>query len=51
LQGALRGAIARKADEGADALIQVTADWFYQNWILLSRTCTQIDGIAVRTKK
>ncbi len=47
LAGAVRGAISKKA--GADAMVQVTADWFYQNWIVISRTCTQVDGIAVRS--
>ncbi len=36
--------------EGADALINVTSDTYSQFYILYSRTCTQVQGIAVRTR-
>jgi hypothetical protein len=32
-----------------DALIQVTAETYYQNFIVVSRYCTIIQGIAVRS--
>jgi len=32
-----------------DALIQVTSDTFFQYFIILSRYCTQIEGIAVQS--
>jgi hypothetical protein len=35
---------------GADALIEVTADGYYQNFLLFARACTQVYGTAVRTK-
>ncbi|MDC9728545.1 MAG: hypothetical protein PSN04_04345 [Methyloprofundus sp.] len=31
-----------------DALIQITADSYFQYWILWSNTCTQVRGTAVR---
>ena len=46
MQGAMRDAIKRS---GGDALIQVTAETYYQNFILLSRYCTIIQGISVRS--
>ncbi len=49
LQGALKDAVGQK--EGADALVQVTADYFRQFWIILGRECTQVEGIAVRVVK
>lgn len=48
LHGALRKAIG-KAD-GADALIQVSTESFYQYFIIISRACTQVNGIAVHSK-
>lgn len=48
LHGAIRKAIG-KAD-GADALIQVSAETFYQHFIIISRACTQVNGIAVHSK-
>src|SRR5512146_1227243 len=46
MQGAMRDAIKRM---GGDALIQVTAETYYQNFIVVSRYCTIIQGIAVRS--
>ena len=46
MQRAMRKAI--EAGRG-DALIQVTSDSFYQNFILFSRYCTDIEGIAVQS--
>jgi hypothetical protein len=46
MQGAMSDAIKRM---NGDALIQVTAETYYQNFILLSRYCTIIQGIAVRS--
>lgn len=34
----------------ADALVEVTVDGYYQHFILFSRACTQVYGIAVETK-
>ena len=34
----------------ADALIEVTADGYWQYFILFSRVCTQVYGTAVETK-
>ena len=48
LQGAMKEAIGKKS--GADALIQVTADAFVDHFIIVARSCTQVDGIAVRSK-
>lgn len=47
LQGATVAAIEAG---GGDALIQVTADTFYQHYIIVSRSCTQVDGIAVDSR-
>jgi hypothetical protein len=47
LQGATRDAIKQKA--GADGLIQVTAAEFFQFFILFSRSCVKVSGIAVRS--
>lgn len=41
---------ALKENAGTYALINVTADSYAQNFILLSRMCTQVDGIAVKLK-
>ena len=41
------------ADHGrqvADALVDVTVDGYYQYFILFSRACTQVHGIAVESK-
>ena len=46
MQGAMTDAIKRM---GGDALIQVTAETYYQNFIVVSRYCTIIQGIAVRS--
>jgi hypothetical protein len=46
MQGAMRDAISKS---GGDALVQVTAETYYQNFILLSRYCTIIQGVAVRS--
>lgn len=46
MQGAMNDAIKRM---GGDALIQVTAETYYQNFIVVSRYCTIIQGIAVRS--
>lgn len=47
LQGATVAAIE---DGGGDALIQVTADTFFQHFIIVSRHCTQVEGIAVDSR-
>src|SRR3990167_8468816 len=46
MQGAMSDAIKRM---GGDALIQVTAETYYQNFIVISRYCTIIQGIAVKS--
>lgn len=46
MQGAMSDAIKRM---NGDALIQVTAETYYQNFIVVSRYCTIIQGIAVRS--
>jgi hypothetical protein len=46
-QEAIKDAIA-SAGNGADALVQVTVDTYYQNWIVVSRDCTEVRGVAVR---
>ncbi len=48
LQGALVEAIEDR--RGADALVQVTADTFFQHFIIVARSCTQVDGIAVKSR-
>ena len=48
LGGAMGDAIAENG--AADALVQVTADSFTQYWIVVSRECTQVDGIAVKVR-
>ncbi|MDP1921979.1 MAG: hypothetical protein Q8L14_37405 [Myxococcales bacterium] len=45
-QGAMRDAIRQK---DGDALIQVTAETYYQNFLIVSRYCTIVQGIAVRS--
>lgn len=39
------------SDRNADALIQVTADAFTQHFLIVARTCTEVEGIAVRLKR
>lgn len=46
MQGAMSDAIKRN---GGDALIQVTAETYYQNFLVVSRYCTIIQGISVRS--
>lgn len=47
LQGAMAGAIKKS---GGDALIQVTAETYYQNFLfVVSRYCSIIQGIGVRS--
>jgi hypothetical protein len=46
MQGAMSDAIRRM---NGDALIQVTAETYYQNFLVVSRYCTIIQGIAVRS--
>ncbi len=46
MQDALNDATRQK---NADALIQVTAETYYQNFLVVSRYCTIIQGVAVRT--
>jgi hypothetical protein len=47
-QAAMRDAIRQKK---GDALIQVTAEAYYQNFLLVSRYCTIVQGIAVRSNE
>lgn len=46
LQGAMRDAIAQG---GGDALVQVTAETYYQNFLIVGRYCSIIQGVAVRS--
>lgn len=46
MQGAMRDAIKKG---GGDALVQVTAETYYQNFLVVSRYCTIIQGVAVRS--
>lgn len=48
LQSAMRDGIRRG---GGDALIQVTAETYYQNFIVVSRYCSIVQGIAVRSRE
>lgn len=41
---------ALKQHPGTNALINITADTFGQNFIIFSRMCTQVDGTAVSLK-
>lgn len=41
---------ALKQVPGTNALINITADTYSQNFILFARICTQVDGTAVRFK-
>lgn len=46
LQGAIQDGIGQK---GGDALVQVTAETYYQHFIVVSRYCSIIQGIAVKS--
>ena len=46
MQAAIRDAIRQG---GGDALVQVTAETYYQNFIVVARYCSIIQGVAVRT--
>lgn len=48
MQDAMADAIKRT---GGDALIQVTAETYYQNFIVVARYCTIIQGIGVRSRE
>src|SRR5918992_793070 len=48
LKDAIAAAMNRKPT--ADALIEVTADAYFQWWILFTRGCTQVHGTAVQSK-
>jgi len=41
---------AMKKKPMADAMTEVTVDFYWQWWILFSRVCTQVDGTAVQSK-
>ncbi|MFG0320127.1 MAG: hypothetical protein ACF8XB_22840 [Planctomycetota bacterium JB042] len=41
---------ALRKEPGADALIEVTSDTYWQHWIVVSRVCTQVQGTAVRVR-
>jgi len=45
---ALQDALAQKPD--TSALVNITSDTFSQYFILFSRVCTQVDGVAVKAK-
>jgi hypothetical protein len=47
MQGAMADAIKKS---GGDALVQVTAETYYQNFIVISRYCTIIQGVAVKSQ-
>jgi hypothetical protein len=47
LQGALRDATRQR---NADALVQVTAETYYQNFLVVARYCTIVQGIAVKAR-
>ncbi len=48
----LRDAVADATSQkkGADALIDVTADGYWEFWLLWTRVCTQVHGTAVQSK-
>jgi hypothetical protein len=48
LQSAMQDAIAQK--KGGDALIQVTAESYFQHFIVVSRYCSIIQGIVVKSR-
>lgn len=35
---------------GGDGLVQVTAETYYQNFLVVSRFCTIVQGIAVKSR-
>lgn len=41
---------AMKKKPIADAMIEVSVDYYFQWWILFSRACTQVHGTAVQSK-
>ena len=41
---------ALRKSPGATALVKVSADTFSQHFIVYSRVCTQVDGVAVAPK-
>jgi hypothetical protein len=45
---AVEEALAARA--GATALVNVTSDTFHQFWLILSRHCTEVHAIAVRSE-
>jgi hypothetical protein len=45
---AIAAALAQKPT--ADALIQVTSDAFSHYYVVVSRTCTEVDAIAVKSR-
>lgn len=45
---AMEEALASKP--GATALVNVTSDTFHQFWLILSRHCTEVHAIAVRSE-
>ena len=45
-QAAIRDAIRQRS---GDALIQVTAETYYQNFLIVSRYCTIVQGIVVQS--
>lgn len=47
-QGAIKDAI-EDAGGGADSIIQVSVDTFYHNYLIISRYCTEVKGIAVKS--
>ena len=47
MQDATNDAIGQKS--GADGLIQVTAETFYANYLLVDRRCTKVSGIAIKS--
>jgi len=48
----LKDAVADAIDDkkGADALIEVTVDGYWEYWILWAMVCTQVHGKAVQSK-
>jgi hypothetical protein len=46
-QDAIKDAIRQR---DGDALIQVTAETYYQNFLVVARYCTIVQGIAVKSR-
>lgn len=46
-QDAINDAIRQR---NGDALIQVTAETYYQNFLIVARYCTIVQGIAVKSR-